>query len=82
MYYLFAFRSRTNAMKFYENLKREGLRAEIISTPQSLGSGCGLSVKTNDFTAAKKVLSFGKYSTFTGAYRINEYGGVLNIVKL
>lgn len=81
MYYLFTFRSRTNALKFSENLKREGLHAEVVSTPQSISGGCGLSIKTLDVNAAKKVLSFGKYATFTGIYQVSDYNGVLNIVK-
>ncbi len=81
MYYLFTFRSRTNAMKFAENLRKEGKRAEVVSTPQAISNGCGLSVKTLDPQTGKKVLSMGKYAAFTGLYQVKEYNGTLNITK-
>lgn len=81
MYYLFTFRSRTNALKFSENLKKEGYYAEVVSTPQSIGAGCGLSVKVSDLNVGKRVLAYGRYSTFMGAYQVKDFNGTLNIVK-
>lgn len=81
MYYIFTFRSRTNALKFAESIKREGQRAEVVSTPQSIANGCGLSVKVSDLAVGKRVLSYGKYATFTGIYLVKDFNGVLNIVK-
>lgn len=82
MYYLFTFRTRTNALKFAQSLKKMGQRAEIVSTPHSIANGCGLSVKVKDLVQAKKTLSYGKYATFTGAYIVKDYNGSLNIVKI
>lgn len=81
MYYLFTFRSRTNALKFSQSLKSEGVMSEVVATPHSLGIGCGLSVKTNDLQSAKRLLSYGEYATFMGYYQVKDYNGKLNIVK-
>ncbi len=81
MYYLFTFKSRSGAMKFGENVKREGYVASIVSTPQSIGGGCGLSVKMFDLAGGKRTLYMGKYSGFTGIYAVSDRGGIVNIVK-
>ncbi len=81
MYYLFTFRSRANAMKFAENLRKEGKYSEVVSTPHSISGGCGLSVKVNDLGMGKKVLKMGKFSSFTGVYAVQDYNGTLNITK-
>ena len=81
MYYLFTFRSRTNALKFAESLKREGEFAQIISTPSQIANGCGLSVKTTNPEQGKRALSYGRYATFIGMYLVKDYGGTLNIIK-
>ena len=81
MYYLFTFRSRTNALKFSESVRREGYSAEIVSTPQSIGGGCGLSVKLSDLAVGKRVLAYGRYASFTGVNQVKDFNGVLNIVK-
>lgn len=81
MYYLFTFRSRSGAMKFAENVKREGCSAFVVSTPQSISNGCGLSVKTFDLSSGKRILFMGKYPTFNGAYAVSDHGGAVNIVK-
>lgn len=81
MYYIFTFGSRTNAIKFKDAVRREGQRAELVSTPQSIGSGCGLSVKVDDPTIGKRVLSYDKYSSFKGVYLVKDYNGTLNITK-
>lgn len=81
MYYLFTFRTRTNAIKFAENVKKEGASAYVVSTPQAIENGCGLSVKVFDASVGKQVLSYGKYASFTGMYTVNEYNGKVNIIK-
>ncbi len=81
MYYLFTFRSRSGAMKFAENVKKEGHSAFVVSTPQSIFNGCGLSVKMFDLSSGKKILFMGKYPTFNGVYAVSGYGGSVNIVK-
>ena len=43
--FFIAFRSRSDAMRFYEEAVSYRLPARIINTPSSAGAGCGLSVK-------------------------------------
>lgn len=81
MYYIFSFRSRSNALKFAQNLKKEGAKAEVISTPSTIYNGCGLSVKTNNEAVAKRTLQSGKYATYMGYFLVKDYNGVLNITK-
>lgn len=40
-----AFRSRSDAVRYYEELATYRIPARIINTPSSAGTGCGLSVK-------------------------------------
>jgi len=82
MYYLFAFRSRTNAMKFAQSLKKEGIKAEVVATPHVIANGCGLSVRVMNIDVARRVLSYSRYATFTGLYQVRSYNGTLNITKL
>lgn len=67
-------------MKFAENAKREGLTVSVVSTPHAIGGGCGLSVKTNDGAAGKRLLYLGKYTGFSGMYTVNDRG-IVNLVK-
>lgn len=62
-------------------MKREGHLAEVVSTPQAIANGCGLSVKVADLAVGKRVLSYGKYASFTGTYQVKDFNGTLNIVK-
>ena len=71
MSYLVKFRSRTNALKFYDSFINRGLRAVLISTQKH----CGLSVRISSLAEAKHVLSLGGYSSFCGIYEI--YGNDL-----
>lgn len=73
MKYVIAFSSRTNAVKFYDSLRSFGTTAALINTPSSIKKGCGLSVKTDDIAAAKKVLSYGQYNSFYGIYETGSY---------
>lgn len=40
-----SFRSRQQVMKFEAALRREGVRASIITTPRDVSVGCGLSIR-------------------------------------
>ncbi len=68
-------------MKFAENLRKEGVRADVVSTPGAIAHGCGLSVKVLEPNTGKKVLAIGKYSSYTGLYQVKNYNGTLNIIK-
>ena len=44
-FYIAIFRSRTDAMILNDELKKRGVNAKIIPTPERAAVGCGLSVK-------------------------------------
>ena len=76
MYYIFVFRSRGSAYKFYEALRRERLFASVISTPAMAG-GCSLSVKINagDLAAARRIYASVRLSSFIGVYLMESRNG-------
>lgn len=79
MYYIYAFRSRTNAISFYEALLREQIKAGLINTPRAAGVGCGLSVKTQNYIDANKVLASG-YSSLLGVFVAEDGGRLTKII--
>lgn len=68
-YVIFAFSSRAQAMKFYENARRVA-PCSVINTPREASVGCGLSVKTNGeyYAALYSVLTGGGYDSFLGVF--------------
>ena len=44
-YYIAVFKSRNQTMKYYNTLKAERVRCEIVNTPRQVSLGCGLSVR-------------------------------------
>lgn len=76
MFSFFAFRSRANAINFYESLISEGINAELINTPSAAQLGCGLSVKIRyeDTAIALSVFQKGYYSTFKGLFSLVQDG--------
>ncbi|MCL2675198.1 MAG: DUF3343 domain-containing protein [Firmicutes bacterium] len=81
MYYIFAFRSRTGAMRFFEALNRERIVASLINTPKGIGIGCGLSVKVFDLSAGKRVIS-GGYGSFHGVYMAESSNNVVRYTRV
>lgn len=69
-----SFRSRTQVMMFYDFLRKNNVASEIISTPQKISVGCGLSVKF----AADKIIIARKYANslngFMGFYIVEGRG--------
>lgn len=58
MKYVFAFRSRNCALRFYDALKREGINSRITGAPRSGGScALGVEVGENDFKRAHMIVS-------------------------
>lgn len=72
-----AFRSRSEAARFYEALGDNRIPARVINTPASASVGCGLSVKAlvRYLPQALKVLERGRFSTIIGKYYVGESGG-------
>lgn len=84
MYYIFIFRARGSAYKFYERLKREGIFASIINAPFLSEGGCSLAVKIsqNNFDQARRILASCNLSFFTGIYYTANDGGRVVYRKL
>ena len=66
------FKSRRDAIAFLNAIGRAGVSAQVIGTPSSVGSSCGLSVRFagRALVAARRVLSYGEYQSFRGFYEI------------
>ena len=79
-YLVVAFRSRTDTVRFYEFLRRNGLNSQIVNTPKQAGVGCGLSVKTaiSNLEGIKKAIRFTAFSSFAGIFLVkNAFGNVI-----
>ncbi len=72
MSYIFAFSSRNSAMRFCDAVVDYGGSARLVNTPQSTGSGCGLSVKCDDYGLCSGILNRGYY---TGLRAVYEFDG-------
>ena len=79
-YLVTAFRSRTDTVRFYEFLRRNGVNSQIINTPKQAGVGCGLSVKSgvNTLEGIRKAIRFTAFSSFAGIFLVkNAFGNVI-----
>ena len=75
-YLIFAFRSRAQSMRYYNELKKKGVSCAMINTPREISVGCGLSVKTDDgsYSVAVDVLNKLALNTFLGAFSVTFSG--------
>ena len=76
IYLIFAFRSRTQSIRFGGELRNAGVNNVLISTPRDVSVGCGLSVKIDERAigiATAKLHALG-LNTFIGAFRITHVG--------
>jgi len=66
------FTSRRDAIRFGMALAGRGVPAQAISTPSSVGSSCGLSVRfyAGALTTARHVLNADDYQSFRGFYQL------------
>ena len=76
-----AFRSRAEAIRFYEALLVYRINSKVINTPSSAGVGCGLSVKlfAKDMRQAKIVLERGRYTSVIGFYYFSQSGSAIKL---
>lgn len=74
--FFIAFRSRSDAMRYYEEVATYRLPARIINTPSSAGTGCGLSVKMllKNLGQARAVLERMRLNSVIGFFYITESG--------
>lgn len=76
-----AFRSRAEAIRFYEALIAYHINCKVINTPSSAGLGCGLSVKlfAKDMNQAKIVLERGRFASAVGFYYFSQNGAAIRL---
>ena len=76
-----AFRSRAEAVRFYEDLISYHVAFKLINTPSSAKVGCGLSVKlfAKDMQEAKIVLQRGRYNSAIGFYYFAPNGNAIRL---
>ena len=80
-----SFSSRLQVMAFEEALKKQGLKASIVTTPRAVALGCGLSVRFEEKEAARvkalyKALGLGN---LIGFYRVTrDQAGRASVVPI
>lgn len=79
MRYIFAFRSRNAALRFKEDLNRNGVPSTVVNTPREAGVGCGLSVSVEpaDLSLAVRVLGIFPSEYYAGTFELNVNGYVV-----
>lgn len=78
------FKSRTQAIEFYSALKGRGAAAKLVSAPKQAKTGCALACEFaySFLPTAKKLLSSGRYSTFSGFFKVINAGGRRELTRL
>lgn len=75
-----SFRSRTQAAKFENLLKRNKIPCTLINTPREISVGCGVSVKFPEgyMNSVKRLLQTIDPQSYAGLFRINDlnYGKI------
>ena len=76
IYLIFAFRSRSQSMRFYNELRCRNVECSLINTPRDVSLGCGLSVKTDEtaYGIAAACLNALRLNTFLGAFKVTAMG--------
>ena len=86
MYFIIAsFRSRTQAAKFENLLKRNRIDCSLINTPREISVGCGVSVKFSEskFNAVKRLMQSADLTSFSGFFRVLNFNyGRYNLEKI
>jgi len=66
MKFIVTFRSRINAMRFYDEMTRRGEDACLVSNRRQ----CGLAVKVDCFDTARHILDIERFSSFCSIYEV------------
>ena len=76
-----AFRSRSDALRFFEEISSYRVPAKIINTPSSAGVGCGLSVKLlgKSMPLATRVLERMNFGSVIGFFRLTDSGAAVRL---
>ena len=69
-----AFRSRQQVLKYEEIFARNGIAAQVVSTPREIAAGCGLSIRFNmsDLTKVQSVMTRHRPANLIGLYRMER----------
>ena len=78
-----SFRSRQQVLKFESALRREGLRASVITTPRDVSIGCGLSIRFElaDQSRVMEVYRTLRPSNLIGFYRVERTDGQRTVTR-
>lgn len=70
------FRSRSDTLKFNNELMKMRIQGQIINTPREAGKTCGISIKISEqaYQIAQRLLIIASYPSFAGFYA--EIGNV------
>ncbi len=79
--FFIVFRSRAEAIRYFELLKTYNISSKVINTPSSVKVGCGLSIKmfSKDMQMAKIVLERGRFTSAVGFYYFSQNGNVIRL---
>ena len=83
-YGIVALRSRQQALVLESALRREGIRAQMISTPRDVALGCGLSVlfPLEQQSLVRHVVAQVHPTNMVGIYRVDRQGGRTHLTAL
>ncbi len=78
-----SFRSRQQVLKFESALRRESVRASIITTPRDVAVGCGLSIRfeLSDFDRVYEAYQRYRPSNLIGFYQVTRNEGNRTVTR-
>ncbi len=74
VYGIAAFRSRQQVLRYEELFARDGIAAQVVSTPREIAAGCGLSLRfgLGDLPRVQAVLAQSRPTNLIGLYRLER----------
>lgn len=84
MFIIAVFNNKTNCLMFSRLLTKSNVANDIISTPNGLGSSCGISVRFMEkhYNVANFILKKNSISAFNGFYKVVKNFNKIQYVKL
>ncbi len=81
VYGVAAFRSRQQVLRFEAALRRQGVPAQVVTTPRDISMGCGLSVRfpMERLQDVRRALLIENPGNLIGVYRAEYDGGRLRV---
>lgn len=79
-----SFRSRQQALRLEDALRRDGINARIITTPRAVSMGCGLSVQFDlqDSNRVRAIVQREQPQNMIGLYRVDAGAGMARVSPL